>query len=186
MTARFGSALAQPRRRPRGRGRGRRSRPPAPAIPPPSPGSRPERSIRSGRWPRPIAATMPATMPNPPNFSPRSSQREGGALNQAEALVNEALQKSNLGRYAEADSLFSRADGDGRRRSGDRAAAAQLSRHAPAQPGHGRRGASRARPADAADRRSPPGFATSSSTGRSPAGSAPNRRARAGCAGRRG
>jgi len=37
------------------------------------------------------------------------SQREGGALNQAEAMVNEALQKSNLGRHAEADSLFSRA-----------------------------------------------------------------------------
>ena len=36
-------------------------------------------------------------------------QREGGALNQAEAMVNEALQKSNLGRHAEADSLFSRA-----------------------------------------------------------------------------
>ena len=34
------------------------------------------------------------------------NQREGGAVNQAEALVNEALQKSNLGRYAEADSLF--------------------------------------------------------------------------------
>jgi len=37
-------------------------------------------------------------------------QREGGALNQAEAMVNEALQKSNLGRHAEADSLFSRAE----------------------------------------------------------------------------
>jgi CHAT domain-containing protein len=33
-----------------------------------------------------------------------------GALNQAEAMVNEALQKSNLGRHAEADSLFSRAE----------------------------------------------------------------------------
>jgi CHAT domain-containing protein len=36
-------------------------------------------------------------------------QRDGNAVNQAEALVNEALQKSNLGRYGEADSLFSRA-----------------------------------------------------------------------------
>ena len=38
------------------------------------------------------------------------SQSGSGALNQAEAMVNEALQKSNLGRYAEADSLFSRAE----------------------------------------------------------------------------
>ena len=82
---------------------------------------------------------MPAPMPKPPNFSPRSSQRDTGRGNQAEALVNEALQKSNLGRHAEADALFARAGGDGRRRSGDRAAAAQLSRDAPAQPGHGRR-----------------------------------------------
>ena len=32
-------------------------------------------------------------------------------ISQAEALVNEALQKSNLGRYAEADALFDRAAG---------------------------------------------------------------------------
>ena len=38
------------------------------------------------------------------------SQREGGALNQAEALVNQGLQKSNLGRHGEADALFSRAE----------------------------------------------------------------------------
>ena len=38
------------------------------------------------------------------------SQSGSGALNQAEAMVNEALQRSNLGRHAEADSLFSRAE----------------------------------------------------------------------------
>jgi len=37
------------------------------------------------------------------------TQRDSSAVNQAEVLVNEALQKSNLGRYAEADSLFARA-----------------------------------------------------------------------------
>jgi CHAT domain-containing protein len=37
------------------------------------------------------------------------TQRDTSAVNQAEVLVNEALQKSNLGRYAEADALFSRA-----------------------------------------------------------------------------
>ena len=70
MTARCGSACAASS--PTGRSRARsRSPPPAPAIPPPSPGSRPGRSIRSARWPRPIAATMPAAMPRPPNSSPR-------------------------------------------------------------------------------------------------------------------
>jgi CHAT domain-containing protein/tetratricopeptide (TPR) repeat protein len=38
------------------------------------------------------------------------SQRDAGPGGQAEAMVNEALQKSNLGRHAEADSLFSRAE----------------------------------------------------------------------------
>jgi len=37
------------------------------------------------------------------------TQRDSSAVNQAEALVNAGLQKSNLGRYAEADSLFARA-----------------------------------------------------------------------------
>jgi CHAT domain-containing protein len=37
------------------------------------------------------------------------TQRDSSAVNQAEVLVNEALQKSNLGRHAEADSLFARA-----------------------------------------------------------------------------
>ena len=109
MTARSGSACAASSPTARSTARSR-SRPPAPAIRPPSPASRPARSIRSGRWPRPIAATMPATMPKPPNSSPRSSQRDGERRSQAEALVNEALQKSNLGRHAEADSLFARAE----------------------------------------------------------------------------
>jgi CHAT domain-containing protein len=34
------------------------------------------------------------------------TQRDGAAVNRAEAAVNEALQKSNLARYAEADALF--------------------------------------------------------------------------------
>ena len=38
-------------------------------------------------------------------------QGDSAAVNQAEALVNEALQKSNLGRYGEADFLFARAMG---------------------------------------------------------------------------
>jgi CHAT domain-containing protein/tetratricopeptide (TPR) repeat protein len=45
-----------------------------------------------------------------------------GPISRAEAVINEALQKSNLGRFAEADNLFSRAEGlvrgdplDGRR-----------------------------------------------------------------------
>jgi len=37
------------------------------------------------------------------------TQRDSSAVNQAEVLVNAGLQKSNLGRYAEADALFSRA-----------------------------------------------------------------------------
>jgi CHAT domain-containing protein len=37
------------------------------------------------------------------------TQGQSGASGKAEALANEALQKSNLGRYAEADTLFSRA-----------------------------------------------------------------------------
>src|ERR1044072_1930055 len=38
------------------------------------------------------------------------TQRGSAAVNQAEVMVNEGLQKSNLGRYPEADSLFSRAE----------------------------------------------------------------------------
>ena len=67
MTARCGSACAASSPTARSRARSR-SRPPAPAIPPPSPGSRPARSIRSARSPRPIAATMPAAMPKASEF----------------------------------------------------------------------------------------------------------------------
>ncbi len=35
---------------------------------------------------------------------------DAGPISRAEALINEALQKSNLGRYAEADALFGRAE----------------------------------------------------------------------------
>ena len=61
------------------------------------------------RCPRPIAATMPAAMPKRPSFSLRSTAAGDAPLSTSEALANEALQKSNLGRYAEADALFSRA-----------------------------------------------------------------------------
>src|SRR3954469_14224994 len=37
------------------------------------------------------------------------TQREGGVVDQAEVLANQALQKSDLGRYGEAESLFARA-----------------------------------------------------------------------------
>jgi CHAT domain-containing protein len=39
------------------------------------------------------------------------STAQDGPVSRAEGVVNEALQKSNLGRYAEADSLFNRAEG---------------------------------------------------------------------------
>jgi CHAT domain-containing protein len=38
------------------------------------------------------------------------SHSENAPISRAEALINEALQKSNLGRFAEADALFSRAE----------------------------------------------------------------------------
>ena len=74
-------------------------------------------------------------MPKRPNSSPRSEARGDGTVSRAEALVNEALQKSNLGRYAEAEALFDARRGAGRRRPDRRPPAAQLSRDAPAQPG---------------------------------------------------
>src|SRR6185437_16360192 len=42
-------------------------------------------------------------------FAAASAGSDETAKSRAEALVNEALKKSNLGRYAEADSLFSKA-----------------------------------------------------------------------------
>src|SRR6185437_2461035 len=42
-------------------------------------------------------------------FAAASNGSADAPVSRAEALVNEALQKSNLGRFAEADSLFSRA-----------------------------------------------------------------------------
>ena len=137
MTARFGSACAASSPTARSRARSR-SRPPAPAIPPPSPAPRPARSIRSARSPRPIAATMPAAMPRPPNSSRaldrarRPARRPGRGAGQRGAA---ALQSRPLCRGGRA---VRPRRGAGRRRSGDRAAAAQLSRHAPAQPGPGR------------------------------------------------
>ena len=68
-------------------------------------------------------------------FAAVSSARPTHRSSRAEALVNEALQKSNLGRFAEADVLFARAAEHCRQRSDRRPAAAQLSRHARAQPG---------------------------------------------------
>ena len=73
--------------------------------------------------------------------SSRPSPTWQGPLSRSEALANEALQKSNLGRYAEADSLFVRAAERARERSARRPPAAQLSRHARTQPRQCRRGA---------------------------------------------
>ena len=86
-----------------------RSQPPAPAIPPPSPAPRPARSIPSALWPRPIAATMPAATPNSSEYFAVLTARDGSDARRAEALVNEALQKSNLGRFGEAETLFASA-----------------------------------------------------------------------------
>ena len=68
------------------------------------------------------------------------TEGQSEAAARAEALVNQALQKSNLGRYGEAETLFAEAADDGRRRSGRGAALPQLSRHASAQSGLGGRG----------------------------------------------
>ena len=151
MTARCGSACAASS--PTGSSRARsRSRPPAPAIPPPSPASRPARSIRSGRSPRPIAATMPAAMPSASEFFGALTQRDGAAVNRAEAVAQRGAAEIQSRPLRRSRRAVRRRRGDGRGRSGDRAPAAQLSRDAPAQPGPRRRGDGRARPADAADR----------------------------------
>ena len=61
------------------------------------------------RLPRPIAVTIAAPMPKAPNSSRPSRSGELGRAAQVEAMTNEALQKSNLGHYAEADELLNRA-----------------------------------------------------------------------------
>ncbi len=108
MTARFASAFGPWRRTGRCRAMSR-WRSPRPATPPPSPGPRPGRSIRRGRATRPIAATMPASTPNSAEYFEVLAAAEPTGAGRGEAIVNDAVQQSNLGYYGEADALFERA-----------------------------------------------------------------------------
>ncbi len=68
-------------------------------------------------------------------FAAASSASGDAPLNRAEALVNEALQKSNLGRFAEAELALLPRGRVRRKRSGRRAPPAQLPRDPPLEPG---------------------------------------------------
>ena len=185
MTARFGSRCAASSPTARSRARSR-SRPPAPAIPPPSPGSRPGTLDPQRALAEAYRRNNAGSYAESSEFFAALTQREGGDVNRAEALVNEALQKSNLGRHAEADSLFSRAASMA---GADPVTARRLRNYrAMHLLNQGLAGAAVAE----LDRPVPPigvdrgGARAWSSTGRPRAGSAPNRRARAGCAARTG
>ena len=102
---------------PTGRRRARcRSRPPRSATRPPSPGSRPARSMPPGRGPKPIRATMAAASPRVAEFfeSLAEPRRQASRRRLAEALANQGLQQSNLGNFAAAERLLAGAEAPAR------------------------------------------------------------------------